>query len=70
MQTLTSGRYGPSSLPATIDAEEFDALFQCLTDDYNQLKNHIESLILEQKEMDDEKDTDNKADQTEGEIGN
>lgn len=43
-------------LPATIDAEEFEAIFACLTRDYDMLKEEIEALVLEQKEADEEKE--------------
>ena len=64
IQTLTSGKYGPNILPATIDAEEYEAIFAELSKDFNLLKSHIESLQQEQKDIDEEKEKNEHTDGT------
>ena len=64
IQTLTSGKYGPNILPATINAEEYEAIFAELSKDFNLLKSHIESLQQEQKDIDEEKEKNEHTDGT------
>lgn len=61
---MTSGKYGPNILPATIEAEEYEAIFAELTQEFNLLRSHIEGLQQEQKDIDEEKE---KNEHTDGE---